>query len=261
MVVAGGGRLGFSMTVLRNRAPLLALIALMAALATVLEGCDLFSIPSNPAENLIGVINSGFDKHRVGNWRGKMNYLIQYQVIPPGAGDCGGVLNSCSVESMDSQIQCNGKGVCRAAYPRRLDNPIYFCECDPDWADPECRTPRKSQLKAFVLSVFLGMFGFDQYYLGFTILAFVKCITLGGFGFWWIVDIVRIGSGRIYAKNFRISDDLPKWGFVTLAVVTMAMFGFAVATCSLHGHITKKRREWDKRKHMGPRDFSVGKVV
>jgi hypothetical protein len=31
-----------------------------------------------------------------------------------------------------------------------------MCECDPDWADPECRTKRKSQAVAYTLALFLG---------------------------------------------------------------------------------------------------------
>lgn len=234
-------------------------MALLAICATLLEGCDVFSVPSNPAESLMGALNSVTSSSSVGQWRSKPNYLIQYQFIPPGAGDCGGVLNSCSVESADQQIQCSGRGVCRAAYPHRLDNPIYFCKCDEGWADPECRTPRKSQFRAFVLSVCLGMFGFDQYYLGYTLEGLAKLLTLGGFGVWWIVDIVRIGSGRIYAKNFRISDDLPKWAFVTISFIAMALFGFAISVVSIHRHVTTKRRNYDARKlRMGLPDCSYG---
>lgn len=102
---------------------------------------------------------------------------------------------------------------------------IRFCACDRDWADPECRTRRKSQFVAYFLSLFGGYFGFDRFYLGNPIDGMLKLITLGGFGVWWLADIVKIGSAPTYANNFRVSADLPHPVFVVSAVLFFVCVG------------------------------------
>jgi TM2 domain-containing membrane protein YozV len=59
----------------------------------------------------------------------------------------------------------------------------------------------KSWAVAFCLSVFLGWFGMDRLYLGYIGLGCIKLLTFGGFGFWWIVDLVLLLSGRMRDAN------------------------------------------------------------
>mmetsp|Transcript_10745 Transcript_10745/g.19877 ORF Transcript_10745/g.19877 Transcript_10745/m.19877 type:complete len:551 (-) Transcript_10745:87-1739(-) len=181
--------------------------------------------------------------HNVGNWRGEPDYLIQNQFIPPGGHANQGALNSCSLERLSQVVQCSGRGVCKMWDQESFDNHLAFCECDRDWADPECRTKRKSQLVAFLLSLFFGPFGADLFYLGFPVTGTLKLLTLGGFGIWWGIDIIRIGSAPVYAGRFKAAADLPHWAFVLTAVTFAMLIGFSCAYVVTTEFRARKRRE------------------
>lgn len=195
---------------------------------------------------IAALISQGWDidvpSHKVGNWRGQPDYLIQYQFIPPGSDATTSLLNSCSQDHWSQTVQCNGRGLCKAWDASNLDNPITFCDCDREWADPECRTERKSQVTAFFLSIFLGPLGVDQFYLGFPIAGSAKMVTLGGFGVWWLVDIVRTGSSPVYTYNYRVANDLPHWLYVFTVVTLSFLIGFCVSVRSVHHDRIEKRK-------------------
>jgi len=181
--------------------------------------------------------------HRVGNWRASPDYLIQHEFVPPGGSAKQAGINSCSLLRLSQSLQCSGRGVCRVWNPTNHENPLAFCECDRGWADPECRTARKSQTVAYLLSMFFGMFGADQFYLGFTGTGVAKLLTFGGCGVWWIVDIVRIGSAPVYSHNFRTAADLPHGAFVLSVVMWAGFLGFAVTYVIVTTHRARKRKE------------------
>src|SRR4030043_427237 len=47
---------------------------------------------------------------------------------------------------------------------------------------------------ALLLSLFLGFFGADRFYIGRTRSAIVKLVTLSCFGVWWLTDFILIAS-------------------------------------------------------------------
>lgn len=63
---------------------------------------------------------------------------------------------------------------------------------------------QKDWLTAVLLSFFVGVFGIDRFYLGYTTYGILKLITLGGCGIWALIDLILITMGKV-----TDSDGLP----------------------------------------------------
>lgn len=62
----------------------------------------------------------------------------------------------------------------------------------------------KEWLTTILLSFFVGWLGIDRFYLGYTGLGILKLISFGGFGIWYIIDLILIVTG-----NLKDSQGLP----------------------------------------------------
>lgn len=47
---------------------------------------------------------------------------------------------------------------------------------------------------ALVMSIFFGTLGIDRFIMGHIGLGILKLITAGGFGIWWLVDVILIAT-------------------------------------------------------------------
>ena len=51
-----------------------------------------------------------------------------------------------------------------------------------------------------VMSIFFGVLGVDRFMMGQVGLGLLKLCTFGGFGIWWLVDVILIAT-RYQYKN------------------------------------------------------------
>jgi len=218
-----------------------ALAAVMVLCASMLQGCA-FLIPS----------------HRVPNWKKNKDYLVEYEYVPKDEPQTAASLNSCMTTASQGGQVCSGRGSCKSwsHQPLKMINAnetrpqgISFCKCDPGWADPECRTQRKSQFVSFFLSLFLGVFGADHFYLGHILSGVLKLVTLGGIGLWWLFDVVRTGSGPVYASDFKVNPDLPHWAYMLIILLVFSAAGLLYSLDSMSRY--RKRKHLETMKTIG----------
>ena len=58
----------------------------------------------------------------------------------------------------------------------------------------------KKWIVALLLSVFVGSLGVDRFYMGYIGTGILKLITFGGFGIWWLIDLILIATKHDFAK-------------------------------------------------------------
>jgi len=209
----------------------------------------------------INIGNANIPTHSVAFWRQKSNYWERF-AIQDKEGDITQRFNSCMDPTMDSLSVCSGRGKCKAFSLQSVETPIWFCQCNDGYGDPDCRTVRKSQFRAWFLSLLFGPFGIDELYLGWPVEAAGKMMVtslsfvLFGLGFkrWaggvilgpWLFDVVRIGSAPVRSREYRVADDLPRYQFAMFSLFFFTFIAIAMALSSLYYAVIRRRRNADK---------------
>lgn len=218
-----------------------AIIAVAAAFS--LQGCELQMKGIQPQIKI--------EEHKVGFWRQKEDQSVAESFKLPD-GSLG--FNSCSYPQLAVWQVCSGRGSCEAFDPKSLSREYIaghipsslattFCKCNTNYAGPECRTERKSQLYAYLLSLFTGFLGLDQFYLGFYLRGTLKLFTLGGCGFWYMYDVVQTGTAAPLAYQYRAASDLPKFVAVLVTASFLSMVGFAIGITLVYKRVKAKRKQ------------------
>jgi hypothetical protein len=92
---------------------------------------------------------------------------------------------------------------------------------------PYASGPGKSFMTTWILSLLLGSFGVDRFYLGKVGTGIAKLLTGGGFGIWAIVDLIIILTGNARDKDGRPLEGYPenkkKAWIITAAVWLIGM--------------------------------------
>ena len=94
-----------------------------------------------------------------------------------------------------------------AGYTETVTEEVYEEPYEPyDQGIPVAKRMNK-HLFTWLLSFYLGIFGADRFYRGQPVLGMAKLLTFGGFGFWYMADLV-IAVIKSYGEGFRDMDDL-----------------------------------------------------
>lgn len=64
-----------------------------------------------------------------------------------------------------------------------------------------------------LLALFLGTFGIDQFYAHHWVLAVFKLLTLGGLGWWSLVDIILWIVGGVYGTPGCPGGSSREWAY------------------------------------------------
>ena len=82
--------------------------------------------------------------------------------------------------------------------------------------------PARSFIATWMFSLLLGFLGVDRFYLGKVGTGILKLITIGGFGIWWLIDLILTLAGLQRDKEGRLLPDFEQYRLITVPATTAA---------------------------------------
>lgn len=108
---------------------------------------------------------------------------------------------------------------------------------------------QKEFIPTFLLSLLLGNFGVDRFYLGKTGTGIAKLLTLGGLGVWYIIDLVLLLTDQMTDKKGKKIKDVKKYqktlGIIAGAYVVVQILSLIIIAATVGVAIDQAIRESD----------------
>ena len=76
---------------------------------------------------------------------------------------------------------------------------MYEVEEDIDIIGPE--EEKKPHGTTLLLCFFLGIFGIHRIYTGYTLIGLIQFLTGGGYGIWFLIDLVSLWTNKFRDAN------------------------------------------------------------
>jgi TM2 domain-containing membrane protein YozV len=90
----------------------------------------------------------------------------------------------------------------------------------------------KNYFYALMMCCFLGMFGIHRFYTGYKRIGFIQLITLGGFGIWWLIDLVSVCFNS-YKDKYGIEMEEYNGHLAALVLMGIAVALLIVASATM----------------------------
>lgn len=113
----------------------------------------------------------------------------------------------------------------------------------------------KDKVILIILSYILGVFGIDRMYLGCWTTGFLKLITIGGLGIWYLIDLLLITINAFSLSKAPVLCGGYTWNPLTMEIaktiasIIIVMFVIKIIISFIFWNNTSKQVEHKNHKH------------